>query len=72
MKIDGRILVAAFAASLLIACSSSGGDGSSGKSDVTFSATITAIELSRTADQQELPVTGLPVVGGVISVSASD
>jgi|GEM_PF-1745164 len=55
----------------LAACSSSSDDPGSPPAagpTATFTATVTAIDIDRTADQSEIAVTGLPAEGATITV----
>lgn len=52
-------------------CGGSGGDGVPPTAPTpasTYSVTLTAIELDRSADQQDMPVTGLPADGATLTV----
>lgn len=73
MRNDNRsgILKAVLALSLAVglsSCDSDNGTYTPVPSARTFTATITAIELDRTADQQDLVVTDLPAEGATIVV----
>ena len=71
MRAFRQLLTYALAALLLAACSRSGHPNNGPPpvgAVVTFSATVTSVEIDRTADQQALAVTGLPAEGATISL----
>lgn len=66
-----QTLMYALTAVFLGACSGSGNDaGDNPPADgvTTFTATVTAVEVNRTADQQALAITGLPTEGATITL----
>ena len=66
-----QTMMHALTAVLLVACSgSSNGTGDNSPEDgaATFTATVTLIEVDRTADQQDLAITGLPSEGATITL----
>jgi hypothetical protein len=56
------------AAALLASCHHAGSDSPPPSAPPSFSVSATAIGLDRTADQQALPVGGLPAAGAQITV----
>lgn len=66
-----RSAVLSVAMLLLAACRGGGGDSPPPPAPTpqTHSATVTALETVRAADQLALPVTGLPATGGAITVA---
>jgi hypothetical protein len=65
-----RSAVVSLAMLLLAACRGGGGDSPPPPAPTPqiHSATVTAVETVRAADQLSLPVTGLPATGGAITV----
>lgn len=55
-------------------CGGGGSDGGGGAPPIppppvsTFSVTLTSIELDRSADQRDMPVTGVPADGATLTV----
>jgi hypothetical protein len=65
----GKTLCAMLVMALLAACHSghSGGVGPSPQ-PATYTATLTDVQIERTADRQPLPVGGLPAQGATLTV----
>ena len=65
IKISKTVSMSVAAMVLLAACHShhSGGSGTS-----PYGATLTEVKIVRTADQQAMPVTGLPAQGATLTV----
>jgi hypothetical protein len=66
----GKTLCAALAALPLAACHSShhSDGGTPPTQPVTYGAALTGIDVERTADQQALPVAGIPAQGATLTV----
>lgn len=70
IKISKTVSMSVAAMVLLAACHShhSGGSGTSPSQPLTYGATLTEVKIVRTADQQAMPVTGLPAQGATLTV----
>ena len=70
IKIRKTASAAVVAAALLAACHShhSGGSGTPPSQPLTYGATLTEVNIVRTADQQAMPVAGLPAPGATLTV----
>jgi hypothetical protein len=65
----GKLLCATLAAVPLAACHSHHSSGGTPAAQpATYSATLTGIDIDRTADQQPLPVSSLPAQGATLTV----
>jgi hypothetical protein len=70
MRSTNKLLLTLAAAAALSACRGDGGSGGGGPTQraETFTATVTSVEIVRSADALDMPVTGLPADGAELTV----
>ena len=68
---NNRLLIPIFCVSLVVGCGGGGGSDNTvaPAKPATYSATVTGIDIVRTADKQPVAVTSLPAQSAVITVS---
>ncbi len=70
IKITKTVCAALVATPLLAACHShhSGGSAPPPSQPLTYAVTLSDVKIARTADQQAMPVNGLPAQGATLTV----